>query len=64
MSCRSVTRDAVKGTTGTTTEPEASVSQQEIAQVVRLLEGQGFRVQVVRTWPLKIVLTIPQDSRP
>jgi hypothetical protein len=42
----------------------ALVSPQEIAQIVRLLESQGFRVEVMTTSPVKIVLTIPQESRP
>lgn len=38
------------------------MSPVEIAQIIRLLESQGFRAEVMTTCPLKIILTIPQES--
>lgn len=35
----------------------------EIAQVVRLLERQGFRVEVMTTLPLRLLVTIPPTIR-
>jgi len=38
------------------------MSPAEVDQILRLLERQGFRAEVMTTSPLKIILTIPQDS--